>query len=592
MQDLPRDDQQGTLSLSRRTGGLVLLLALLVTLASYLLQTRLDFPAILLDSASFASALVAQGAWAGLLGFAVFLLCAGLVLLISLRLATGLDERRRQHLVHIGSACAIAWTAGALPGLLLVPVWGHLPAMIAQLLALQILVTLEFVIPLMLISWTMTLARQFHAHKVVGWISVIGLMLTAGRTVLWVLDAFLSIEATFYAISGMIDLFVLLTSAVWLFWLVLFGFHLLYLPSGPREPQPAVTAEHHHRHAARRALLRSGLHVGVSVLGLGFVAARTSLTVATQPDPESDDLPSEPSLIAMLFYASAWVYLKLVNPMHTIAQQRVVTAVRIAPVPKDIFIEQVDAGGVPAQRIRAPGAGSTHWILYVHGGGFAEAGTNESRAFVGRLSRQTGASALYPDYRLTPEHPFPAGLNDCLTAYRWLLSQGVAASHIALAGESAGANLAIATALALKERGEALPAAVVVFSPPTDMTMSGESYRTKAIVDPILGSGLAQDAFDLYTNHGKTDPRNPLVSPLYADLRGFPPTLLQVGTLEVLLSDSLQMAERLKAARVETKLEVWRGMMHAFTSGTDSIPEARLATRHAVKFLLRHWGRR
>src|SRR5205807_3849506 len=152
-----------------------------------------------------------------------------------------------------------------------------------------------------------------------------------------------------------------------------------------------------------------------------------------------------------------------------------------------------------------------------------------------------------------------------------------------------GGHLVLTTALALRERDDALPAALVAISPATDMAMMGETYQTKAFVDPILGAGLPQDAFALYTNHGATDPRNPLVSPLYADVHGMPPTLLQVGTREVLLSDSTRMADRLKAAGVETKLEIWPGMMHAFTGG-DFIPESRLATQHVVKFIRQHMG--
>jgi acetyl esterase/lipase len=166
----------------------------------------------------------------------------------------------------------------------------------------------------------------------------------------------------------------------------------------------------------------------------------------------------------------------------------------------------------------------------------------------------------------------------------------VAASQIAIVGESAGGNLVLTTALSLRGGADALPAALVAISPATDMAMTGETYRTKAFVDPILGAGLPQDAFALYTNHGATDPRNPLVSPLYADVHGMPPTLLQVGTQEVLLSDSTRMANRLKAAGIETKLEIWPGMFHAFTPGFDMIPDARLATQHVVKFIRQHMG--
>ena len=337
----------------------------------------------------------------------------------------------------------------------------------------------------------------------------------------------------------------------------------------------------------RRAFLKFGAKLGVGLASGAFVVARSGLTIANTPSPGSDDVPSEPSFIGTLIYLIALINLKFVNPVHTVAQQLAMPQSK-TPLPLGVSLEQMDASGVPAQLIVATGAVKSRWILYLHGGGWAQAGTDDNRAFVARLSQATGASALYPDYRLAPEHPFPAGLNDCVTAYRWLRSQGVAASHIVIAGESAGGNLTLATALALRQSGDELPAALIAMSPATDMAMTGETYQTKALVDPILGSGLPQDAFALYTNHGATDPRNPLVSPLYGDVHGLPPTLLQVGTQEVLLSDSTRMADRLKAAGVEVKLEVWPGMFHAFPGAPTFLPEARLATRHIAKFIRRH----
>jgi acetyl esterase/lipase len=159
-----------------------------------------------------------------------------------------------------------------------------------------------------------------------------------------------------------------------------------------------------------------------------------------------------------------------------------------------------------------------------------------------------------------------------------------------IAGESAGGNLTLATALALKESGDELPAALVAISPPTDMAMTGETYRTKTLWDPFGGSGLFHDAFALYTNHGATDRRNPLVSPLYGDVHGFPPTMIQAGTQEVFLSDATRMAEKLRAAGVTVQLEVWPGMYHAFTGGPTFIPESRLAQRHVTKFMRHHLG--
>lgn len=160
-----------------------------------------------------------------------------------------------------------------------------------------------------------------------------------------------------------------------------------------------------------------------------------------------------------------------------------------------------------------------------------------------------------PQYRLAPEHSFPSGLEDCVTAYKWLRKQGFAASQIIIAGESAGGNLTLATALALRESGEALPAALVAISPACDLATIEP--------DPILGDKVAL-AYASYTNHGAVDPHNPLVSPLYADAHGLPPTFLLAGTEEFATRDTMLMTDRLRRAGVEVKREVWPGMWHAW----------------------------
>jgi len=575
----------------RRTGSLVLLLTLLLTSANYLLQAKLNYPAILLDKASLAYALIAQGEMVILLGFVGLLLSGGLLVVISLGLVPNLEEKRRRRVIGTGGTSGVFWAVGALLGLVLVPLWGSTPTAVAQILATLILVTVEIAAPLMLVFWTLTLARQFQAHRVLGWVGAMGLLLAILRSLLWGINALLSIESRFYATAGILNILTVLGESFWLLWLLLFGFRLLaHRKMGVTQtPQTNETHEGQVR-VKRRRFLKVATSLGVGLAGAAFVAARTGLMFASSPALEGDDIPSEPSFIGTLIYLIALIDLKIVNPVHTIAQQLAMPQSK-TPLPPGVSLEQVDAGGVPAQLIVAPGAVESRWILYLHGGGFAQAGTDDNRAFVARLSQITGASALYPEYRLAPEHPFPAGLNDCVTAYRWLRSQGVAASLITIAGESAGGNLTLATALALRESGDELPAALVAISPVTDLAMTGETYKTKAAVDPILGSGLPQDAFALYTNHGETDPRNPLVSPLYANVQGLPPTLLQVGTQEVLLSDSTRMAARLEAAGVEVRLEIWPGMWHAFSGGPDFIPEVRLATQHIVKFIRLHLGK-
>jgi len=578
----------------RRIGDLLLLLAALVTLSTYLLQAQLTYPVTLLDTPSLAQAFVTRGAALILLGLIGLLLSGGLLAVISLALSHPLAPPVRQRILVTGAAAGILWSIGALIGLLLVPLWGHAPAGVTTILTTLVLLMGEIAAPLLLAAWTVMLSQQLHSHKVLGWISAIGLLCVVGRSLLWCLNALVPIISGFYGPAEILDVLSIIGASFWLLWLLLLGCRLLARNAIGRTPAPQYADDERIGTMNRRRLLQSALGLSVGLAGAVFVGLRTELMVTASPELPADDIPAEPSLIGAGFYLIAWIFLKFIRPMNTIAVL-VSQSAATTPPPSNltraqlgVTIKQLDANGVPAELISAPGVSSSRWILYIHGGGFAVAGTNDNRAFVGRLSRATGASALYPNYRLIPEHPFPAGLNDCVTTYRWLRQQGIPASHIVIAGESAGGNLTLAAALALRESGDELPAALVAISPPTDMTMTGETYRTKALWDPIGGGGLARDAFALYTNHGATNPRNPLVSPLYGDVHGFPPTLIQAATEEVFLSDATRMAQKLQAAGVMVKLEVWPGMLHAFTAGPTVIPEARLAGHHVATFMRRY----
>ena len=562
-------------------GIMVLVLALLFTLASYVLQAKLNYPAILLDTASLANSLVAQEE------------IVVLLVVVSLSLAPHLEENRRGRVIVTGGASGMFWVVSALLGLALVPLWSSAQANAAHIAATITLVLAELATPLLLALWTVTLARQLRAHRVLGWVGAIGLGLSVACSLVWVLNALLMAESGFYATAGIFNVLALLGESFWLLWLLLFGFRLLAQREMGVTPIPQASETHENQERMkRRRFLKVGTSLGVGLVGAAFVGARTGLTIASPPDVVGDDIPSEPSFIATLYFLLMWMLFKFIYPIHTVAQLLSAPSSSTPPSPPSgVIVEQVDAGGVPAQRILAPGAGNHRWILHFHPGGFARVGLNDNRAIVVRLAEAVGAHALYPDYRGTPAHPFPAGLNDCVTAYRWLLRQGIVASQIAITGESAGANLVLATALSLRESGEALPGALIAVSPPTDLAMTGETINTKAFVDPIMAGGLAQDAFALYTNHGAIDPRNPLVSPLYANVQGLPPTLLLVGSEEALLSDSTRMADRLKAAGVETKLEIWPGMWHDFIGSPDGIPEVRLATQHIATFIRQHLGK-
>jgi len=575
----------------RRVGIMVLTLALLFTIVSSTLHAVLNYPAILLDTASLANSLVAQGEIVVLLGFVGLLLCGVLLVAISLSLAPHLEEKRRRRVIVTGGTSGIFWVVGALLGLVLVPLWSSAQANAAHVAATITLVLAELATPLLRAVWTVTLAQQFRSHRVLCWVGAIGLGLSVARSLVWVLKALLPIESGFYGTAGILNVLALLGESFWLLWLLLFGFRLLPKPATVMMPASSTSKTKNEQiQVKRRRFVKSVAGLGVGLAGVAFMGVRTGLTVTNAPDSLGDGIPAEPSLLATLYFLAQWMLFQFIFPIRTVAQLLSLMPPSSTPPrpPPGVTVEQVDAGGVPAQRMLVNGAGDHRWILHLHPGGFTRAGVTDNRAVAIRLAQAAGANALFPDYRGTPAHPFPAGLNDCVTAYRWLLSQGVAASQIAITGESAGANLVLATALALRKRGEALPGALIAVSPPTDLAMTGETMKTKAFVDPLLAGGLAQDAFALYTNHRATDLRHPLVSPLYANVQGFPPTLLLAGSEEALLSDSTRMADRLKAAGVETKLEIWPGMWHDFVGSPDGIPEVRLAIAHMAKFIRQH----
>jgi monoterpene epsilon-lactone hydrolase len=252
----------------------------------------------------------------------------------------------------------------------------------------------------------------------------------------------------------------------------------------------------------------------------------------------------------------------------------------------DASFERVDAGGVAAEWVSTEAGKPLPVILFFHGGGYCIGSAETHRDLVSRLCTAAGARALSVDYRLAPEHPFPAAVDDGVAAYRWLIGQGVPASSIVIAGDSAGGGLALATLLALEEAGDELPAGGVCMSPVTDHTKSGESMRTKVDLDPMVHPTSSTANSNRYL--GGADARTPLASPLYADLKGLPPLLILVGTSEVLLDDSTRFAERAKAAGVSVELEVWDEMIHIWPYFAAILPEARQAIDRMGAFIKRH----
>ena len=252
----------------------------------------------------------------------------------------------------------------------------------------------------------------------------------------------------------------------------------------------------------------------------------------------------------------------------------------------DASFERVDADGVAAEWVSTEAGKQRPVILFFHGGGYCIGSAATHRDLVSRLCAAAGARALSVDYRLAPENPFPAAVDDGVVAYRWLRRQGVPAPSIMMAGDSAGGGLALATLLALEEAGDELSAGGVCMSPVTDHTKSGESMRTKVDLDPMVHPTSSTANSNRYL--GGADAKAPLASPLYADLKGLPPLLILVGTSEVLLDDSTRFAERAKAAGVSVELEVWDEMIHIWPYFAAILPEGRQAIDRMGAFIKTH----
>jgi epsilon-lactone hydrolase len=234
---------------------------------------------------------------------------------------------------------------------------------------------------------------------------------------------------------------------------------------------------------------------------------------------------------------------------------------KYARLPRDICCQPINVDGTPGEWISAPGA-DLGVILYLHGGAYALSSINVYREFLSRLVRATKMRCLAINYRLAPEYPFPASLEDTTAAYHWLQTQGFDSPQIIIAGDSAGGGLALATLLTLRDTGEQPPAGAICISPWTDLALTGASVQSKAKLDPILDQADLQKYAGYYA--GENDLTSPLISPLYANLEGLPPLLIQVGTDEILLDDAARFAEKARNAEVNVTLEVWDAMFHVF----------------------------
>lgn len=257
-------------------------------------------------------------------------------------------------------------------------------------------------------------------------------------------------------------------------------------------------------------------------------------------------------------------------------------------LPSGCFHEPVTLGGVKGERVVPQGALAGRTILYLHGGGYTIGSSRSHRPLAARLGEAARAVAIVPDYRLGPEARFPGAVEDAVAVYRALLAGGTEPGKLIVAGDSAGGGLTLALALALKAEGLAQPAGFFAISPWADLTQSGASYRTKADTDPMITkAGLDQMARDYL---GGLDPRDPLASPVFGDFTGVAPVLIQTGSEEALLSDSITMADVLGQARVDVRLEIWPEMIHVFQAWGAGLQAARRAIRVAGTWMDERFG--
>jgi epsilon-lactone hydrolase len=275
----------------------------------------------------------------------------------------------------------------------------------------------------------------------------------------------------------------------------------------------------------------------------------------------------------------------VVNPNASVEEARAgfEQVASMFPVDADIKREVVIAGGVKAEWVSVPDADAGRAVLYLHGGGYVIGSIDTHRSLAARLSRASKARVLVIDYRLAPEHPHPAAVDDSVAAYRWMLTQGLKPARIAVAGDSAGGGLTVATLVAIRDAKLPLPGAGACLSPWVDLEGIGESMTTRAGVDPIVQkAGLLQMAAAYLA--GK-DPRTPLAAPLYADLSGLPPLLIQVGTAETLLDDASRLAERARKAGVTVSYEPWESMIHVWHLFAPMLDEGQQAIDRIGEFV-------
>jgi acetyl esterase/lipase len=257
------------------------------------------------------------------------------------------------------------------------------------------------------------------------------------------------------------------------------------------------------------------------------------------------------------------------------------------PAAADVKLAAVDLEGVPGEWSIVPGSDATKVLIFFHGGGYCSGSIASHRRMVSEAGRAATARTLAVGYRLAPEHPFPAASDDALTAWRFVRREGIAAAHIAVGGDSAGGGLTVALINRLREAGEAPPACAWLVSPWTDLTMSGATLASKDAVDPLIHKPYLDELANAYLP-AAMDRKDPRASPLYSGLRGFPPTLIQVGSSETLLDDAVRLAAAAGADDVAVTLEVWPHMIHAWHLWNARLEAGRRALVRAGAFMRQH----
>jgi monoterpene epsilon-lactone hydrolase len=275
------------------------------------------------------------------------------------------------------------------------------------------------------------------------------------------------------------------------------------------------------------------------------------------------------------------------QPPRTLEQIRadLAPAGQLRPLPEDVLVTDVDAGGVPAHWLDTPETSPEQILLYLHGGGYTAGSLRSHGPLAAHLGRATGRRVLFSEYRLAPEHKFPAAVDDVRATWRWLVTtHGADPASVAVAGDSAGGGLALTLLQTLRDAGEPLPQGAVLISPLLDLTASGASITERAGQDPIFTPDAIRALGPAYL--GEADPKDPAASPLFGSQAGLPPLLIQAGSAELLLSDSENLATAAAAARVDVTLQVADGLPHVYHGALDT-PETAAATRQIADFTAR-----